>query len=95
MDNNKAYEIIKKLISSCRELELMELELYKIGFSIDSGAILYAKDQLMDCVSTILEVDRDDMISDEVVRIMMNSELSEEQILERLIETFGSEGLEE
>lgn len=47
----------------------------------------------MDCVSIILDVDKDDMISDEVVRIMMNSELSEEQILERLVETFGSDGL--
>lgn len=89
MDKNKTLEILKISISSCRKLELMDEALSAIGIDTDRSDMENVKGQLMECAYIILDIAKEDMRSDSVVTIMSDTSLSEDQILERLIESFG------
>lgn len=93
MNRESTLEVLKILVSSCRNIELMSQSLCDIGINIEDSAIVDVMNQLMNCVYIMFEIDEHDMAGDDVVTIMTNVELSDEQILESLIEKFGIEKL--
>jgi hypothetical protein len=93
MNNEKTIEILKILIASCKDLETMCEDLGEIGFRVEDSAIERVKSQLMECVYIMFGVG-DEMAGDKIVYLMLNTKLSEEQILEGLIKEFGLEVLE-
>lgn len=94
MNKQKTLEILKILIASCRKLELLNESLSAIGIDTDRSDMEYVKSQLMDCVSIMFGIGISDMAGDEIDTIMLNTELSDEQMFDKLIERFGVEKLE-
>jgi hypothetical protein len=78
--------ILKGIISACYKLVTFERKLMEVDIIIDNDHFKAAKDQLLDCACEILKLENFDKKRDVVVDSMLDMDLTEEQIFERIIE---------